>query len=691
MKKTKARQILLLAAVILFAQSSCFADPIGGFNPSDIPTNMNYGGIINSHDMMMLKEKQRLQDEAKDFQNFQDRKQGKHKKDEVIKDETGSGEKIYDAETSQKLKEQQELLKKEQQKKKKRFGFFKRKSKNNQEEQIQEQSTGNAAEDSATQDDSKKKIIEKTDTTTTIKAKTEKTNVQDGKVFIKAVGVTNSQILSDAEIQAITDSVIGQYVSFEDLEKLVQDFNYAYAEKGYVTARAFLPPQTIQDGVVRINLVEGLVGEVSVENAKWTSENYVKKRISAKKGDIFQIVELEQDILKFNKYNNGIKLKANLVKGEKIGTTDIKLQADEKFPFRVTALMDNAGRKTIGELRGGLMAQADSLFKQRDRLTIGSYASRHSVTPFADYNIPVNKYDGRVGFLFSSSYAQIGEGPYKIFDIESRSYNYSLYYTHPLIRKPNFELNGYVGANYKQAATSFGGYTLNTDKIASVEAALNARLDTKKGIWYLNQGVYQAFPLFDKDIKYFKYTGSLIRLHDFGHGIVGQLRGMYQFSPEDVMPYIDQFQAGGLATVRGYSEGLLIGRSGYIISSELLFPIAPQKITIKRKNEKRQIPFIGSYVKALAFVDHAGVYPFKGEGPGARSYTQADYMLSMGLGLRISLPGDATARLYWGCPLMHNPNEVYYRNPRFSFEISLSPDIDKILKYRKTLRNKETL
>ena len=102
MKKTKARQILLLAAVILFAQSSCFADPIGGFNPSDIPTNMNYGGIINSHDMMMLKEKQRLQDEAKDFQNFQDRKQGKHKKDEVIKDETGSGEKIYDAETSQK-------------------------------------------------------------------------------------------------------------------------------------------------------------------------------------------------------------------------------------------------------------------------------------------------------------------------------------------------------------------------------------------------------------------------------------------------------------------------------------------------------------------------------------------------------------------------------------------------------------
>lgn len=688
MKKQKHRWILLLAAIIFLTASMSIADPISGFNPSDIPTSMNYGGIINSHDMMMLKEKQRLKEEAEDFQNFQDRKHGKDKKEEIIKDETGSGEKIYDASTSQKIREQQEILK-EQKKEKKNFLFFKRKT--NNKEKIQDQSEENNAEDSAAQSDDKKKIIEKTDTTTTIKAQAEKSVQQDGKVYIRAVGVTNSKILSDTEIQSITDSVIGKFVSFEDLEKLVQDFNYAYATKGYVTARAFLPPQTIQDGVVRINLVEGLVGEVSVDNNKWTSENYIKKRISAKKGDIFQIVELEQDILKFNKYNNGIKLKANLVKGEQIGTTDIKLQADETFPFHITALMDNAGRKTIGELRGGLMAQADSLFKQRDRLTIGSYASRHSVTPFADYNIPVNKYDGRVGFLFSSSYAQIGEGPYKIFDIESRSYNYSLYYTHPLIRKPNFELNGYVGANYKQASTAFGGYTINTDKIASIEAALNARLDTKKGIWYLNQGVYQAFPLFDKDLKYFKYTGSLIRLHDFGHGIVGQLRGMYQFSPQDVIPYIDQFQAGGLATIRGYSEGLLIGRSGYIISTELMFPIAPQQITIKKKSEKRQIPFIGRYVKGIAFVDHAGVYPFKGEGPGARSYSQADYMLSMGLGLRISLPGDATARLYWGCPLMHNPNEVYYRNPRFSFEISLSPDIDRILKYRKTLKNKETL
>ena len=673
---------LLIVTLLVSAGNLAYADPLGGLSPADIPTNINYGGIINTHDMMMLKEKERLKEQAEDFQNYQDRKDGSENSEEIIKDETGSGEKIYDAETSKKIKEHQKQLQDAQKKKKKKF-FFNRKSKKSE---VTETEPSDAAPDADEVSDDKKKIIEDSDETPTLEGQAQKSQQVEGMVFVKAVAVTNSSILTDTEIQALTDSVIGRFVTFEDLQNLVTDFNYAYATKGYVTARAFLPPQTITDGIIRINLVEGYVGKISVENNKYTSDSYITKRVSAKEGDLFQVIELEQDILKFNKYNNGIKLKADLNKSQTLGATDITLKAEEKFPFHVTALMDNAGRRTIGELRGGLILQADSLFKQRDRLTLGSYVSRYSVTPFADYNIPVNKYDGRVGFLYSSSFAHIGKGPYRIFDIDSKSYNYSLYYTHPLIRKPTFELNGYAAINYKQATTSFGGYDINTDKITSAELALNARWDTKRGIWYVNQGVYHAFPIFDSSSRYFKYTGSLIRLHDFGHGIVGQFRGMYQFSPQDNIPYIDQFQAGGLATVRGYSEGLLIGRSGYIISGELLFPIAPQQITIKKKEGGKVVPFLGRYVKGVAFVDHAGIFPYKGEGPGAANYNHNDYMISAGLGLRINLPGDATARLYWGMPLMRNSHETYYRSPRFSFEISLSPDFDRILKHRKTVK-----
>ena len=677
----KIKQLLnsaVLFSIITVLGTPAFCENISQFNGSYNGINNTFGGAINTHDMMMLREKERLLNEKRDFETLNERKnKSKNKKDNVIDSTNIKTYKIYNKETSLKYKENTVGETSENDKAEKKT-FFKRNKKN------KKKSLNEASNEIP--------VAAKT----TIEANIEKQDIKKDSIFVKGISINESGILSDEEIQLLADSVIEKNVTFNDLENLVQNFNYIFAQKGYVTARAFIPPQTIENGIVKIELVEGTIGKITFENNKWTKTSYIKKRINQKEGSIFDVAELEQDIVKFNKYNDRINLKASLYKGEVEGTTDVKIEAKEDFPFHIMGVMDNAGRKTIGELRGGLMLSADSLLGYRDKLSLGTYVSKHSITPFADYNIPVNKKDGRVGFTFSSSFANVGEGPYKIFDIESRSFNYALYYTHPLVRKPHFELTSYSAINYKQASTSFSGVTIYTDKISSFETALNARIDTKRGIWYINQGVYQAFPIFSEESKYFKYTGNIVRLHDFGKGIVGQLRGMYQFSPKDVMPYIDQFQAGGLASVRGYSEGLLIGRSGYLLSGELMFPIAPQKITIKRKGEKAQVPFLGQFVKGLVFVDHAGVMPFKGEGPGKRSINQSDYMISMGFGLRINLPGDAQARLYWACPLMHNPNEIYYRNPRFSFEISLSPDFDKILKWKKDrddakLKQKELL
>lgn len=501
-------------------------------------------------------------------------------------------------------------------------------------------------------------------------------------VYVDKIRVAPSEILTQEELENIITPYLGENLTFEQVKEIVAKINNLYMEKGFVTARAFVPEQTIEDGTIYIDLLEGKVGEVTVTGNRWTKESYIKKRISAKPDKLFDIIELEQNVLNFNKYTDGIDLSANLKPGEKrLGTTDIELNAREKLPFHTSFIFDNAGRSTIGKFRGGVALTHDSLLGYRDKLTLGAYVSAHSNTPFADYNIPVNKKDGRVGFSFSSSYAHIAKGPYEMFNIRSRSYVYSLYFNQPLIRKPHMELSSFSSVDYKQATTSFDGYDLYTDKITSARTGLNLRYDTKRGIWYANQHVSYAMPIFRDNSNYVKLEGGLVRLHDFGHGIVGQFRGNYQAIPKDVVPYIDQFQAGGLSSVRGYSEGLLIGRSGYLLSGELLFPIAPS--SVKTKDKKKEVPFLGKYVKGVAFVDHAMVFPFKGDGPGAPGYDANDVLLSIGMGLRISLPKDLTARLYWGFPMIRNSHEAHQQAGRFHFDIVLTPDYDAIVKLRK--------
>ena len=60
------------------------------------------------------------------------------------------------------------------------------------------------------------------------------------------------------------------------------------------------------------------------------------------------------------------------------------------------------------------------------------------------------------------------------------------------------------------------------------------------------------------------------------------------------------------------------------------------------------------------------------------------FAASLGMGLRVQLPGDLSARLYWGYPLIRNYWEPYSKMGRFHFELTLAPNIDALLASRST-------
>ncbi len=515
-----------------------------------------------------------------------------------------------------------------------------------------------------------------------IRAKVEELETKG--VFVNSIEVAPSEILTREEIEPIISKYAGKNLFITDIQAMIDEINSLYAKKGFVTAKAYLPEQQVENGAIYIDLIESRIGKVTIEGNRWTKSNYILDRIPDNEHQLFDIVKLEKDVLDFNRYNEGVKLSANLKAGEKPGTTDIELSADEKFPFHIIGVMDNAGRYQTGSLRGGPMLIADSLFGYRDRMSMGAFFSGGATSPFFDYNIPVNKHDGRVGFSYASTFAKVKWGDYAPLGLNTRSYIYSLYYTQPIKRSQGFELKGYGSLNYKRVYSAMDalrlfGYDneLSLDEVTSADIGFNIRKDTARGIWYLNQNASMAFPIFDSRSSYFKYSGGMYRIHDFSHGVYGQLRANYQIIPNNKdIPYIDQFQAGGLATVRGYSEGLLLGKNGYFTSAELIFPLLPRQITSPRSGEK--IPFIGKYIQGVVFADHAGIFP-----AARQDYYDGSYFLaSLGMGLRVQLPGDLSARLYWGYPLVNNAYEHDRKYGRFHFELTLEPSIDKLLKSR---------
>ena len=505
-------------------------------------------------------------------------------------------------------------------------------------------------------------------------------------VYVNSIEVSPSEILSPEEINSVIGQYVGRNVFMSDIQEAINALNRKYAEKGFVTARAYLPEQTVSNGNIKIELIESRIGNVTVRNNRFTTSKYITDRMPEKSGQLFDIVNLEKDVLDFNRYHEGVNLSANLKAGQVPGTTDIELTAKESLPFHIIGMMDNAGKRATGQLRGGPAIVADSLFHHRDQMSVGTYFSRGSVSPFFDYSFPVNKKDGKIGFSYSSTHAKIINSDLNWLNgnMKAYSYNYSLYYDQPLIRKTTFELKSYASLNYKRSRTFFINDLSpledinwgDTDQVTSFTVGANMRKDTKRGIWYLTQNFDFAFPILDKESNYFKMYGGFMRLHDFSHGWIGQLRGSYQVIPNSKhIPYLDQFQTGGLATVRGYSEGVTIGKSGYFFSGELIFPLGPRTITT---SDGKVHKFIGNYIKGAAFADTAGIFPYVKEDAYGGSY----FLASVGMGLRVQLPGDLSARLYWGYPLINNAYEQHRHMGRFHFELTLEPDLDALLAKR---------
>jgi hemolysin activation/secretion protein len=108
---------------------------------------------------------------------------------------------------------------------------------------------------------------------------------------------------------------------------------------------------------------------------------------------------------------------------------------------------------------------------------------------------------------------------------------------------------------------------------------------------------------------------------------------------------MEQFQIGGMATVRGYSEGLKIGDDGYFVSLEMHTPMPQWKIFGQALHEM---------VQGVLFVDHGGAFPYKGND---ESIDHTDYLTSVGGGMLFQFSQYLGGRVYLGVPLGEREND----------------------------------
>lgn len=402
----------------------------------------------------------------------------------------------------------------------------------------------------------------------------EQEEAADIKFTAKGIITDKSAVLTQKEIESVTDEYINKEITIKDLYYVVQKLNEIYGEKGYLTCRAFLPSQTIKQGVVTIKLIEGRTGNIAVTGNKSTDADYITNRMHLAQNNIDNINVLNEDLLRFNATNDA-QLRISLQAGEKPGTTDYIISAFEPQQRSVTVYADNAGYESSGLYREGLFFQDRSFTGVRDTLNISSLYSQGSKSVSTYYTRPVGRSGTKVTAQFSTNSVHVIDGELEDMDVRGHSYSYGLSVVQPLVITERYKSEFSLEYSRQNSKTDFLGMHWVDDVINDYTASYSMTNYGKSHVLYQKHGYrigsWDNIDGKGRDFGKFQTTTFYQKAYAHGQLISAGLNG--QFSANNYLPSAEQFYIGGVYSVRGYEESILSGDDGYNINLEYAMPV----------------------------------------------------------------------------------------------------------------------
>ena len=252
---------------------------------------------------------------------------------------------------------------------------------------------------------------------------------------VKAIHVTGNSVFVAGELEALVANLIGGEHSLAELDAGAARISAYYRERGYVVARAYLPEQEIRDGVIRINVMEGLVGQRHINNQSRLTDDSANGYLSGiKSGDALQTTPVDRALLLLADTPGVGGARATMQPGASVGTSDLIFELAPSVAYTANVELDNYGNRYTGVNRLGAALAFNSPSKMGDQLTLRALTSDQSMTyARIAYAIPLGGSGLRAGAAYSDTRYKLGQD-FTALLAHGTATSSSLYATYPFIR-----------------------------------------------------------------------------------------------------------------------------------------------------------------------------------------------------------------------------------------------------------------
>ena len=415
--------------------------------------------------------------------------------------------------------------------------------------------------------------------------------VLKGVQFVGATGVPES------ELQAAVADRIGTSVTFADLEQLAARAVAVYQQRGFSLVQAFVPIQEVVDGVVKITISEGVLGNVSIDVAEGTPvarERVAKTLAVLEPGRPLNGLQYERAMLLLSDLP-GIKPQSAIAAGATAGTTDLTVQVSERDRLQYGLEIDNYGTRDSGRHRiTGNMRWA-SPFERGDNFDVRVMLAQGMHTAFGrvSYETPVGYRGLRIGGGLARVQYELG-GPFAPLEPTGVGNVADLSFSYPIIRQRSSNLFVRGVMDNKDLTDRFEAVGFETRKrIRGVglgmsfekrDKFLGGGYTSANGLLYrgnldIKDATSEAFdnPPFGYDTEgsFGKVSLQLARLQYLAPKFSLFLGTGMQRASKNLDAY-EKLSLGGPKAVRAYATGEVLVDDGWLATMELRYAATPE-------------------------------------------------------------------------------------------------------------------
>lgn len=407
-------------------------------------------------------------------------------------------------------------------------------------------------------------------------------------VVVKKILIEGNTVFDNETLLNVLGDTTGNSYDLAGLKQLANQITTYYRNQGYPFSRAIIPAQAMQDGLVKIEVIEGRYnGSIKVFGDDKLVDGGQKFLNDLKQGDVIENKKLERAMLILSD-QPGFSISPLMSPGDEIGTANLEVNLIREPKYGGQIGLDNFGNRFTGRARMHANLFANSQFLFGDQFLLNTLYTEEDLWSGAlSYSLPLGGSGLRARVGYAHTYYELGKD-FKPLDANGTAKVTTAELSYPILRSQAANIIIAATYQYKKLNDRQDAVNASTNKHSnSIPISLN--FDLQDQLW--GGGVtYGAISWTHGDLSLDSTLSAQDRITAKTEGSfdkfnldiarIQALPGNFSFygllaaqATLDNLDSSEKFGLGGINGVRAYPSGEGFGDEGYLARLELRYAL----------------------------------------------------------------------------------------------------------------------